>query len=84
MNGDIAVNQGVEEVGPSTGSDSFVLYPNPARGLVTIEGTGVLTVSNLLGQAILVREIDGRTTITLPRGFWLVRLNGRTKKVIVE
>lgn len=84
MNGDIAVNQGVEEVGPSTGSGTFVLYPNPARGLVTIEGTGVLTVSNLLGQAILVREIDGRTTITLPRGFWLVRLNGRTKKVIVE
>ncbi len=84
MNGDIAVNQGVEEVGPSTGSGTFVLYPNPARGLVTIEGTGVLTVSNLLGQAILVREIDGRTTITLPRGFWLVGLNGRTKKVIVE
>jgi hypothetical protein len=84
MNGDIAVNQGVEEDGPSTGSGTFVLYPNPARGLVTIEGTGVLTVSNLLGQAILVREIDGRTTIILPRGFWLVGLNGRTKKLIVE
>lgn len=84
VNGDIAVNQGVEEVCPSTGSDSFVLYPNPARGLVTIEGSGLLMVSNLLGQAILVREIDGRTTITLPRGFWLVGLNGRTKKLIVE
>ena len=84
VNGDIAVNQGVEEDGPSTGSGTFVLYPNPARGLVTIEGTGVLTVSNLLGQAILVREIDGRTTIALPHGFWLVRLNGFTKKVIVK
>lgn len=84
MNGDIAVNQGVEEDGPSTGSGTFVLYPNPARGLVTIEGSGLLMVSNLLGQAILVREIDGRTTIILPRGFWLVRLNGFTKKVIVK
>ena len=83
VNGDIAVNQGVEEDGPSTGSEAFVLYPNPTRGLVTIEGTGLLTVSNLLGQTILSREIDGRTTIALPRGFWLVRLNGCTQKVIV-
>jgi hypothetical protein len=84
LNGDIAVNYGVEENGPSTGSGTFVVYPNPAQGQVIIEGTGWLMVSNLLGQAILTREIDGRTMIALPQGFWLVRLNGFTKKVIVE
>jgi hypothetical protein len=83
------VNQGVEENGPSTPSTgsgaegTFVVYPNPAQGNVTIEGKGLLTVSNLLGQTILSREIDGRTTMALPRGFWLVRLNNTVKKVIV-
>jgi len=89
LNGNIAVNQGVDENGPSTpstGSGSegtFRVYPNPAQGLVTVEGTGWLTVSNLLGQTILAREINGRTMVALPQGFWLVRLNGFTKKVIV-
>lgn len=80
LNGNIAVNQGVEELLES----DFLVYPNPAQGLVTIEGIGLLKVSNLLGQTVLTREIDGRTSIALPRGFWLVRLNGFTKKLIVE
>ena len=84
LNGDITVNQDVEENGISTGLGAFMVYPNPARGLVTIEGTGLMTVSNLLGQTILNREIDGRTTVALPQGFWLVRLGNSVKKVIVE
>ena len=80
LNGNIAVNQDVEELLES----DFLVYPNPAQGLVTIEGIGLLKVSNLLGQTVLIREIDGRTSIALPRGFWLVRLNGFTKKLIVE
>ena len=84
LNGDISVNQGVEEDGSSADSGTFVLYPNPARGHVTIEGTGLLKVLNLLGQTILEKEINGRTTIALPQGFWMVRLNGCPKKVIVE
>ena len=80
LNGNIAVNQDVEELLES----DFLVYPNPAQGLVTIEGIGLLKVSNLLGQTVLTREIDGRTSIALPRGFWLVRLNGFTKKLIVE
>ena len=80
LNGNIAVNQGVEEFSEC----DFRVYPNPAQGQVTIEGTGWLMVSNLLGQAILTREIDGRTMIALPQGFWLVRLGNTVKKVIVE
>ena len=80
LNGNIAVNQDVEELLES----DFLVYPNPAQGLVTIEGIGLLKVSNLLGQTVLIREIDGRTSIALPQGFWLVRLNGFTKKLIVE
>ncbi len=87
LNGNITVNLDVVEVGPSTGSGAegtLMVYPNPASGQVTVEGKGRLTVSNLLGQTILTKEIDGPTAIVLPHGFWLVRLNGCTKKVIKE
>jgi hypothetical protein len=80
LNGNIAVNQGVEDFS----NCNFRVYPNPAQGMVTVEGIGLLTVSNLLGQTILTREIDGRKMIALPQGFWLVRLGNTVKKVIVE
>ncbi len=62
----------------------FKVYPNPAQGRVTVEGTGTLTVTNTLGQTILNREIDGKTTLELPRGVWFVKLNGATRKLVVE
>ena len=75
---------GIEEDGPSTGSGTFVIYPNPAKDCVTIEGTGTLTVTNALGQTILTREIDGKETIELPQGLYFVKLDGTTRKVVVE
>lgn len=84
LNGDIAVHHDVEENGPSTSSETLAVYPNPAKGCVTVEGKGLLIVMNLLGQKILSREIDGRTIVSLPPGIWLVRLGGITRKVVVE
>ena len=84
LNGDIAVHHDVEENGPSTSSGALAVYPNPANGCVTVEGKGLLTVMNLLGQTIFYREIDGKTSFNLPSGLWLVRLNGITRKVVVE
>jgi hypothetical protein len=75
---------GIEEDGPSTGSGTFVIYPNPAKDCVTIEGTGTLTVTNALGQTILTREIDGKETIELPQGLYFVKLDGTTRKIVVE
>ena len=84
LNGDIAVHHDVEENGPSTSSETLAVYPNPAKGCVTVEGKGLLKVMNLWGQKILSREIDGRTNVSLPPGIWLVRLGGITRKVVVE
>ncbi|MBQ6771551.1 MAG: T9SS type A sorting domain-containing protein [Bacteroidales bacterium] len=63
---------------------AFKVYPNPAKGRFTIEGTGKLTVTNTLGQTILTREIEGKEIVELPRGMYFVKLGGMTRKIVVE
>jgi hypothetical protein len=60
------------------------VFPNPAQGYFTVEGTGKLTITNMLGQEILVREAEGKTMVELPQGMYLVRLNNAVSKVVVE
>ena len=60
------------------------IYPNPSNGAFTVEGTGNLRITNLLGQEILTKEINGPTTIDLPTGVYFLRLNGVTRKIVVE
>lgn len=62
----------------------FDVYPNPAQGCFTVEGTGRMIVSSLLGQIVLVKEINGPTTVSLPQGMYFVKLGGATQKVVVE
>ena len=75
---------GIEEDGPSTGSGTFIVYPNPAKDRVTVEGTGMFIVTNALGQTILTKEIDGQTTVALPQGMYFVKLGNETRKIVVE
>ena len=63
---------------------SFSVYPNPTNGTFTVEGTGQMSITNVLGQTVLVREIDGKESIGLPRGVYFVKLNGQTRKIVVE
>ena len=62
----------------------FKIYPNPAKDRVTIEGTGTAIITNNLGQTVLTQEIDGKVTIELPQGLYFVKLNGATRKIVVE
>ena len=62
----------------------FEVWPNPAQGHFTVEGKGKMTVINTLGQTVLTREIDGKETIELPRGLYVVKMGNATQKVIVE
>ncbi len=75
---------GIEEDGPSTDSGTLTIYPNPAKDCVTIEGSGTLTITNTLGQTILTKEIDDKTTIELPQGLYIVKFGGETRKIVVE
>ncbi len=63
---------------------AFKVYPNPAKDCFTIEGSGTMTVTNTLGQTILTRIIDGKTTVELPQGMYFVKLGGVTRKIVVE
>ncbi|MCR5038476.1 MAG: T9SS type A sorting domain-containing protein [Bacteroidales bacterium] len=65
-------------------NETFGIYPNPAKGRFTIEGTGTMTVTNSLGQTILTREIDVKETMELPQGMYFVKLGEATRKVLVE
>ena len=65
-------------------SETFGIYPNPAKGRFTVEGTGTMTVTNTLGQTVLTQEIDGKAAVELPQGMYFVKLGGATRKVVVE
>ena len=73
-----------ENDGPSTGSWTLIVYPNPAKGRVTVEGTGTITVTNALGQTVMTKGIDGKESIELPKGLYFVKMNETTRKVVVE
>ncbi|MBR4390384.1 MAG: leucine-rich repeat domain-containing protein [Prevotella sp.] len=79
----------VAKVQQGTGTEEhqttgFEVYPNPSQGYITVEGYGLLKVSNLLGQDILTKEINGQTTLDLPRGVYLFTLGRTTRKIVVE
>ena len=62
----------------------LIVYPNPSHGKLTVEGTGYMMVTNILGQTVIAKEIKGQQIITLPKGMYLISLRGVTKKVVVE
>ncbi|MBQ6307876.1 MAG: T9SS type A sorting domain-containing protein [Bacteroidales bacterium] len=74
----------LDPTGIEEDSQAFMVYPNPAQGRFTVEGTGKLMISNMFGQTILNKEIDGKTTIELPQGMYFVKLGGETRKIVVE
>ena len=80
FNGNITVNQGIEEATDI----NFNVFPNPAQGSVTIEGNGLLTIVNSLGQTIFAKEIYDEETLALPRGVWFVKLDDKVRKIVVE
>ena len=63
---------------------SFKVYPNPAKGCITIEGTGTMAVTNVLGQTILSKEIKGKAKVELPKGMYFVTMGSETRKIMVE
>lgn len=83
---DVAFSNLTEEVlgvGENDGNPVRV-YPNPANGRFTVEGTGMMRITNVLGQEIIAKEIDGKETVALPKGLYFVQLNGAVQKVVVE
>lgn len=70
-----------------TADNLMSVYPNPAKGCFTVEGNGLLTIVNLLGQKIMEQEVESRASITLPEGIYLLRLcdgnRSITRKIVI-
>ena len=61
------------------------IYPNPSSGNVTIRGNGIVTITNMLGQIVLQKEIVEKETVTLEKGVYFVKMNDRlSEKLIVK
>ena len=64
--------------------ESVNVYPNPAQGQFTVEGNGLMVITNILGQEVLRQEVEEKATVELPTGMYIVRLNNAVSKVVVE
>ena len=66
----------------------FSIYPNPSDGPFTVEGEGILSIVNVLGQRIIHEAIHGTTAFQLPRGIYAIQLtNGNattTKQLVIQ
>lgn len=70
------------------------IYPNPARGSVTVEGNGIrwVTVYSTVGRKMLVMRLNGESRCTvdideLPDGIYIldiVTANGTTREKVVK
>ena len=84
---DVTLYRTYDAVGDNTTSKLSV-YPNPCQGTAVIEGTGTLCVMNALGQRVLSRDIEDRTTLELPTGLYFISLENEkgifVNKLIVK
>ena len=74
------ISYGVDEENASV----LRVYPNPSQGRFSVEGKGTVIVSNLFGQTVLTREIDGCVSMELPKGVYFVSLGHAVRKIVVD
>ncbi|MBQ1667700.1 MAG: leucine-rich repeat domain-containing protein, partial [Prevotella sp.] len=86
---------GVDENGPLTGSETFVVYPNPTNNILFVETqnfaslpTPTYRIINLMGQTLLTGNISAETQqidiSTLPAGMYFISVDGQTVKFVVK
>jgi len=86
---------GVEEDGPSTGSGTFTVYPNPNNGVLfvqTLHATSLpaetYRITNLMGQTLLAGQITNENqqinVSALPQGMYFITIAGETRKFVVN
>ena len=63
---------------------SLSIYPNPSHGEFTVQGTGNLTIINMLGQTVFQKEVNGESPIQLPTGVYVAKLGNSVQKVVVQ
>ena len=86
---------GVNEGGPSTGSGTFVVYPNPTNNILFVETRLIASlpdqtyrITNLMGQTLLTGNISAETQqidiTNLPAGMYFISVDAQTVKFVVK
>ena len=85
---------GIDENGPSTGSETFAVYPNPTNGILTIHHSSFIIpnsefrITNLMGQTLLTGQITAENqqinVSSLPQGMYFISVGDVTRKFVVR
>ena len=87
---------GLEENGPSTGPGAFMVYPNPANGVLFVETHGRASlpveteyrITNLMGQTVLSGLINAEKQqidiSRLPAGMYFINVGDGTRKFVAK
>ena len=87
------LHNGINEDGPSTGSGTFTVYPNPTNGILfvqTLHATSLpdqtYRITNLMGQTLLQGHISAETQqidiSNLPAGMYFISVDETTWKFV--
>ena len=87
------LHNGIDEDGPSTGSGTFTVYPNPTDGILfvqTLRATSVpnqtYRITNLMGQTLLKGRISAETQqidiSKLTKGMYFISVGETTLKFV--
>ena len=87
-------HNGIEEDGPSTGSGTLTVYPNPTNGIITIQHSAFrihhseFRITNLMGQILMSGQITDETqqidVSNLQKGMYFITFAGETRKFVVR
>ena len=88
-------HNGIEEDGPSTGSGTLTVYPNPTDGILfvqTLRATSLQTqtyrITNLMGQTLQKGVITAETqqidVSNLSEGMYFISVGDMTRKFVVK
>jgi hypothetical protein len=86
---------GLKEDGHSTGSEIFVVYPNPTNGVLFVETRLIASlpdqtyrITNLMGQTVLSGNINAYNqqidVSSLPKGMYFITVADETRKFVVN
>ena len=90
------LHNGINEDGPSTGSGTFMVYPNPANNILFVETQNFASlpdqtayrITNLMGQTLLQGLISSETQqidiTNLPAGMYFISVGRQTVKFVVK
>jgi hypothetical protein len=88
-------HNGIEEDGPSAGSGTLTVYPNPTHGVLVVETqnfashpTQTYCISNVMGQTLMSGVITAETqridVTNLPQGMYFISIGDTTCKFVVR